>query len=87
MAKTNDILNELKHLRNVQGKLFDEIKDVRKEVNKNHLEVTKTIGRIETKVEVHKVKSGFIGVIGGAIPTALALAFLLFKQWLIGGGK
>jgi len=87
MKTTDKILKELEYSREIQGKLFDEIRDVREKVSNNHLEVTKAIGRIETKVEVQKVKAGFIGAIGGAIPTALALMFLIIKQWFTGGGE
>ena len=87
MKTTDKILKELEHSRKIQGKLFDEIRDVRKEVGDNHLEVTKAIGRVETKVEVQKVKAGFIGAIGGAIPTFLALMFLIIKQLFNGGGE
>jgi len=87
MKTTDKILKELEHSREIQGKLFDEIRDVREKVSNNHLEVTKAMGRIETKVEVQKVKAGFIGAIGGAIPTSLALMWLLFKEYFTRGGK
>jgi len=87
MKTTDKILKELEYSREIQAKLFDEIKDVREQVNNNHLELTKIIGRIETKVEVQKVKAGFIGAISGAIPTALALTWLLLKEYFTRGGK
>jgi len=85
MGKTDEILNELSHQRDIQGKIFDEIKDVRKDVNNKHLEVINKIAVIDTKVEVQKVKASILGVIGGAIPTGLALAWLLLKGYFKGG--
>jgi len=85
MGKVDRVLEELQYQRETQAKIFDKIEAVREEVNQNHLEVTKKIAVIDTKVEVQKVKASIFGVIGGAIPTGLALAWLLLKGYFKGG--
>jgi hypothetical protein len=81
MGKTDDILKELMHQRDIQGKIFDKIEAVKDDVNSKHTEVIERIGCLTTKVEVHKAKTSIWGMIGGAIPSAAVLGWLLIKEF------